>query len=82
MSLETKSVNPVAGRVWSGKKTVGSYEYHLYLEIGQNPTHMIMRIKNDESEAKWYAVPTGNDYATPWADPSNVLYTYIDAAAL
>ena len=74
--MESKGTNFVASRIASGQKVVGDYTYYLLLEVGLRPQHMIMRIKSDDSEIKFFAIPTGADYTTLWTAASSQTYVY------
>ena len=76
MGVKSGKTNFITARIMSGVKTVGDYDYCLLLDMSKKPEHLVMRIKNDDTEIKFYKVPYGNDYATVWADPASVSYVY------
>jgi len=78
--MESKGTNFIAGRVASGQKTVGDYDYFLFLEVGRKPMHIIMRIKSDNSEIKFCKIPRENDWTIAWASPATQTYIYASEA--
>ncbi len=82
MGVKSGKTSFITARIPSGQKTVGSYEYFLLLDMSKEPEHLVMRIKNDDSEIKFYKIIYGKDYTIIWADPSNVAYPYVDATEL
>ena len=64
------------GRTPSGVKVVGLYTYTLLLDTSNKPEHLIKRALTDGTEVKWYKVPYGNAFTTPWGDVTSVSYVW------
>ena len=49
-------LNLTAGKTPAGVQTIGSYIYVMLLDTGVRPEHLVMRVKSDTSEIKFYKV--------------------------